>query len=258
MPAAKLLKGLKSFGSSFLDFCLPRRCAGCQEGWLPSYEGLWCEACLEELPWIRSPHCPRCGRPFVNSPSSPDHLCGDCLLSSSPFDTARSATLHSGVVRDGIHQLKFGGQLHWLPSLVALLAKTLNEGDWLERDLVLPVPLHLRRLQQRGFNQAGLLAKGLANWFGLPLSFDVLVRKMWTEPQTRLNREARLKNVKDAFEVVHPQFLKGRKILLIDDVFTTGTTLGECAKTLKTAGALEVHALTVSRAIPDWKEVRSI
>jgi ComF family protein len=120
-------------------------------------------------------------------------------------------------------------------------------------DLIFPVPLHVKRLRQRGFNQAGLLAKAFGHLVGLPVLFQVLTRKSWTEPQTRLNREERLKNVRDAFRVTDIGKVKSMRILIIDDVFTTGTTLNECAKTLKRAGASEVHALTVSRALPDWK-----
>jgi ComF family protein len=232
---------------------LPRQCAGCQTTWLQKHQDFWCEACREELPWIESPICPRCGRPFPKSPSSPDHLCGDCLQSAFLFDTARSATQHSGVVRRRIHQLKFGGQLHWVPPLADLLCQRFKGGETVPAELVFPVPLHVKRLRQRGFNQAGLLAKAFGRRLGLPVHFNCLVRKCWTEPQTRLNREERLRNVKDAFHVTDTGKVRKRHVLIIDDVYTTGTTLNECAKTLKAAGASEVHALTVSRALPDWK-----
>lgn len=120
-------------------------------------------------------------------------------------------------------------------------------------DFILPVPLHVRRLRQRGYNQAGLLAKALGRKLGIPVRYDLLIRKCWTEPQTRLKRQERLENVKDAFTLTMPAKLEKCNILLIDDVFTTGTTLNECARTLKNGGAGAVLALTVSRALPDWK-----
>lgn len=249
-----LKEGLKALGASILELFLPRRCAGCERVWLHSPQGFWCEACLDELPWLQSPMCTQCGRHYSKSPSSPDHLCGDCLRSIFCFDRARSAVLHAGVVRTRIHQLKFGGQLHWVPPLTELLILLVGrEADRPPTELILPVPLHTRRLRQRGFNQAGLLARTLGRRLGLPASFDCLLRTCWTEPQTRLNREQRLQNVKDAFQVADPMRVKGRRILLVDDVFTTGTTLNECAKTLKAAGAAEVQAVTVSRSVPDWK-----
>ena len=247
---------LKRLAGSFLDLCLPRLCAGCRRTWLLSHEGYWCEDCLAALPWIRSPQCPQCGRPFLKSPDSHDHPCGECLLSLYPFDTARSATIYAGVVRERIHQLKFGAQLHWVPPLVELLAITFESESPHQIELILPVPLHVKRLRQRGFNQAGLLAKALGRRIGLCVHFDTLVRKHWTEPQTRLNRQERLQNVKDAFLVADPAAIEGKSVLLIDDVFTTGTTINECTKTLKRAGAREVHALTVARALPESKSDR--
>ena len=236
-----------------LGLFLPRTCAGCQKIWLEDHQGFWCEACLNELPWLQTPICPQCGRPFPKSPSSPYHLCGDCLLSVFLFDSARSATYHAGVVRKRIHQLKFGGQLHWVRPLAELMERSARrEASTLSIDMIFPVPLHIKRLRQRGFNQAGLLARTLGRRLGLPVSFDCLLRTCWTEPQTRLNREQRLHNVKDAFHVVDESKVRKRRILIVDDVYTTGTTLNECAKTLKAAGASEVHAVTVSRALPDW------
>jgi len=250
----KLANGFMSLGEALLDLCLPGRCAGCREAWLASHEGFWCEKCLRELPWIQSPLCPCCGRPFPDSPTSDDHFCGDCSRSEFPFDTARSAVQHAGVVRERIHQLKFGAQLHWVPPLTELLAMVLHHGRevyGIGADVIVPVPLHVRRLKQRGFNQAGLIAKKLARRTGLPVSFDALVRKSWTDPQTRLNRQERLVNVKGAFEVARPEEVRDRRIVLVDDVFTTGTTLSECSRTLKDAGASEVHAMTVTRALAE-------
>ena len=241
---------LRQQAGSFLDLCLPRLCAGCRRTWLLSHEGHWCEDCLDALPWIRSPRCPQCGRPFLKSPDSHDHPCGECLLSLYPFDTARSATIYAGVVRERIHQLKFGAQLHWVPPLVDLLVMALENEDFHPIELLLPVPLHVRRLRQRGFNQSALLAKELGKKMGVPVRFDVLHRRVWTEPQTRLKRQERLENVKEAFHVVRPSVAEGTAVLLLDDVFTTGSTINECARTLKDAGAAKVLALTVARALP--------
>jgi len=127
----------------------------------------------------------------------------------------------------------------------------LKNGPQLVPDYIIAVPLHKRRLRQRGFNQAGLIAQTLGRKLSVRRRFDILVRSQWTEPQTKLSRKDRLQNVKNAFEVLNPSAADGRCILLIDDVFTTGTTLRECSITLKRAGAAEVHAMTVSRALPE-------
>lgn len=251
----RLSNTLSDLGVSFLDLCFPRCCAGCGKTWLFAAEGAWCRACLEELPWIRPPICTVCGCPFPDSAPTAGHLCGDCILSAFSFDSARSATNHSGVVRDRIHQLKFGGQLCFGPPLAELLAKVLREDGFASDsvDLLVPVPLHVRRLGRRGFNQAGILARMLGEKLGMTVRFDALVRKQWTDPQTRLSRMERLENVKGAFAVRNEAEVEGKRIILVDDVFTTGTTLSECAKTLKASGAVAVHAVTVTRALPERK-----
>jgi ComF family protein len=249
----RVADSLCRLGTSLLDLCFPRSCAGCRTTWLAPDQGFWCEGCLEVLPWLRPPICPSCGRPFLKSASSSDHLCGDCILSPLPFDSARSATQHSGVVRDRIHQLKFGGQLQWVPPLAELLAMTFQGEPPEHVQCIVPVPLHTKRLRQRGFNQSGLMAVALGRRLRIPVQFGALVRENWTEPQTRLNRDERLKNVKGAFAVASVPLVRDRGILLVDDVLTTGTTVSECARTLRKAGATHVHVLTVTRALPDWK-----
>ncbi len=250
-PALGLIgSGLRFAGSVLVDLCLPRICAGCRQIDTQS-QSSWCLECWKKVPWAISPLCPRCGRPFADSPDSPDHLCGECIDSTFHFDTARSAVLHEGIIRTCIHQFKFGGQIEWAPSLVELLEMAYAGWGLPQPGLIIPVPLHPKRLKERGFNQSGLLAGEFARKLRVPVSFDAVIRKNRTEPQTRLNRRERLKNVKGAFELTGAQRVRGRRILLIDDVFTTGTTLSECARVLKSkGGASEVHAVTVTRALP--------
>jgi ComF family protein len=257
LPRLKL--GLHDVGSALMDLLFPRLCAGCGEEWQHSSGAHWCPSCLKSLPWIHSPLCSLCGRPFHEDPAAPDHLCGDCIQDPPPFDSARSATLHAGIVRDSVHGLKFGAELHCVPALAELLLHVLRGGRLeslihLPADSILiPVPLHIKRLRQRGFNQSSLLAKLLGRALKLPVRCDILHRSRWTEPQTRLNRNERLMNLTKAFSVSLPVEVRGRPVVLVDDVFTTGTTIAECARALKGEGASEVHALTVSRSLPGWK-----
>ena len=238
-------------GSVLLDLCLPRSCAGCQK-MDNRPQSAWCGTCWDQMPRVVSPLCSKCGRPFRDSPESPDHLCGECIESTYHFDTARSAVAHEGIIRTRIHQFKFEARTEWVPPLVELLEIAYAGSGMALPELVLPVPLHPKRLKERGFNQSGLLAGELARKIRAPVSFDVIVRKNRTQPQTRLNRKERLKNVRGAFELSGAQDIRGRRILLVDDVFTTGTTLSECARTLKRkGGASEVHAVTVTRALFD-------
>lgn len=242
---------------ALLDLLFPQSCAGCRAIRLTARQGMWCEKCLGELPWITSPKCWCCGRPFIKSAAASDSLCGACILEPPPFDSARSAVIHTGVVRERINQLKFSGRTYWVPPLAQLLADTFRTERYFVPDFIVAVPLHKNRLRQRGFNQAGLIAQKLGRMVNLPRRFDVLIRSRWTEPQTRLSRSSRLRNVRNAFTVVKPCAVEGRCVLLVDDVFTTGSTLRECGVTLKNAGASAVHALTVSRAVPeamkDWE-----
>jgi ComF family protein len=116
-------------------------------------------------------------------------------------------------------------------------------------DLIVPIPLHKTRLRQRGFNQALLLASGIGKRFHIPLSYDNLVRLRATRPQVELSGEERIKNVAGAFSLVRPRDVRSKTIILVDDVFTTGATMNECAAVLKDAGAAHVMALTVARAV---------
>lgn len=247
-----MLDTLRRLGTGLIDLLLPRRCAACENAWLLAGETFWCAACLNDLQWIDCPKCPLCGRPYLDSPASSDHLCGDCRLSTPPFDSARSATLYTDVVREGIHQLKFGGRLHWVPPLADLLCRLLEREGTPEADFILPVPLHTERVKERGFNQSGLLARALGQRIGLEVRHDLLIRRQWTTPQTRLDRKERLRNVKGAFGL-SPEGgqVAGSRIILIDDVFTTGTTISECSRELKRHKAAEVHVLTVARVAPE-------
>lgn len=241
---------LKIMGSAVLDLCFPKNCAGCGKI-NPDQSRFWCAPCIETIGLIGHPICPGCGRPFPDSPDSNDHLCSECIKSTFHFKGARSAVMHSGVVRDRIHGFKFDKRLEWVHPLVELLETVYVAWGIEPPDLVVPVPLHLKRLKERGFNQSGLLAGELARKLGLAVCHDALLRKKCTEPQTRLNRTQRLKNVRGAFEAPYGEKVQKRRILLIDDVFTTGETLSECARTLAKKGAGPIYALTVTRALPD-------
>ncbi len=232
------------------DVLFPHRCAACGA---PSGEGpdpAWCPACFKNLPFIAPPLCPVCGRPYVPTEAMPDHRCSECLLDRFRFDAARSATIYQGGVRRGILQLKFGGKLHWAPALGKLAALHDETRRILDRGkVIVPVPMHLRRVRRRGFNQAALLARFAGRCCSRPVEVNALVRARVTKPQTRLSRAERLRNVRGAFAVVRPEVVAGKSVVLMDDVFTTGTTLSECADALKKAGADWVGAVTVARVI---------
>lgn len=239
--------------NSLIDLIYPPRCPICQaflqeQVTLEAGQDLpFCQACFKDFTEIRSPICPLCGRPFSDGIEQ-DRVCEDCLRKKPSYDIARAPYLYDGALMTAIHELKYAQRSHLADSLGSLLASFAQ--DWIGEmkvSLLMPVPLHPRRLRARGFNQSLLLARCVASRTGADLDFLSLRRTRFTKPQTELSSEERKKNVRKAFEVVKPEAVKGRTILLVDDVATTGSTLSECAKALKRAGANSVLCLVLAR-----------
>ncbi|RII28733.1 MAG: amidophosphoribosyltransferase [Geobacter sp.] len=234
---------------AFLDILFPPLCHICRT-FIPGAGPLHiCAGCREAITPISSPLCDLCGMPFVTIGGS-DHRCGACSLSPPRFDSARAATRFDGPIREMIHRFKYDRRVQLARPLGLITSETL--APWIaltSADLVVPVPLHVRRLRQRGFNQAILIGQVLARQWQLPLDRTCLRRIRWTEPQVNLAATERAVNVRGAFAVSAPSRVEGRRVLLVDDVFTTGSTVAECARTLKGAGAAEVRVVTVARAV---------
>ena len=206
-----------------------------------------CSSCLGELNPVTHPLCTICGILFP-AVTGIDHLCEYCLRKRPWYNRARAPFLYSGLLMESIVRLKYNAETHLAFSLGALLSSSVKR--WISKPgdfLIVPVPLHRRRLRQRGFNQSLLLSKALASSLGSGLDYFSLMRERDTPPQTGLGKDARRKNVRDAFSVTRPEAIKNKKIVLIDDVFTTGHTLNECARTLKKSGAASVTCLTLAR-----------
>lgn len=243
------MKALKSL----IDLIYPPRCLICQaflqdQNTLQGGQDLpFCQACFNDFTVIRSPICSLCGRPFSDG-TEQDRACEDCLRKRPSYDIARAPYLYDGALMTAIHELKYAQRSHLADSLGSLLASFAQ--TWigeLKGSLIMPVPLHPRRLRARGFNQSLLLARVVASKTGSDLDFLSLRRTKFTKSQTGLTSEERKKNVRKAFEVVKREPVKGRTILLVDDVATTGSTLNECAKALKRAGADSVLCLVLAR-----------
>lgn len=229
--------------AAILDIILPRVCLLCAAP--DSKDGL-CPSCssliLEKK--ISSPICTVCGCPMPGS-AGPDHACGQCITERVPFIAARSALAADGAVLDAIHRLKYGSEVNLARPLGELMARTPLS---LAPHVIVPVPLHVRRLRERGFNQSLLLASVVSKALQAPLDYSNLKRAVDTPQQTRLNAGERKRNVKGAFEVTRPGAYKDKVVLLVDDVYTTGATIKECAATIKRDGA-SVMALTLARAL---------
>jgi len=237
---------LKLFLHGVLDVLLPPLCHICRT-FIPDAGTLHiCPACRDSLPLVAAPLCPVCGIPFAGT--GDNHRCGACLTHPPHFDLARAPFLYEGAIRELIHTFKYNRQTHLRAPLARLTLERLG-GFLAEQQphLIVPVPLHRSRLRQRGFNQAVLLGQVLSRQLALPIRPDVLIRNRRTEPQIELASAERRQNVKGAFSVSRPDSVTGKRILLLDDVMTTGSTMGECAKELKKAGAELVIAATIAR-----------
>jgi ComF family protein len=233
---------LKRFGLTVLEFFLPRMCLFCGAGVGEEAAQAVCPECEARIEWVESPLCSCCG--LVFEAGGGDHPCGDCQTEPPPFTRARAAALYEGPVAAAIKRFKFGRQIVYQPLLRSWLQRPGCRELADEADLLLPVPLHPRRLKARGFNQALLLARAFPE---KPVGLEALTRERYTVPQVGLNLSQRRDNVKGAFAVSRPEAVKGKKILLIDDLYTTGATVRECAKVLRRAGADRVEVLTVAR-----------
>ncbi len=193
-----------------------------------------------------SPLCTICGIPFCSAGG--DHICGQCQINPPYFELARAHLLYEQSARDLIHQFKYNHKTHLRRPLALLALDGVTDFIANHRpDIIIPVPLHSSRLRSRGFNQAVLLGDIFASRLSLPILVDGLIRIRPTAPQIDLSAEERRNNVKGAFTVKKPDRIMGKRILLLDDVMTTGSTVNECAKVLKKTGAASVIVATIAR-----------
>ena len=207
-----------------------------------------CDGCEGKLIRIVAPFCQTCSEPFEGSIDNA-FTCANCSHRAIYFDAAVAAYRGRGVVRDVIHQFKYARQIH-LRHLVARWLRAAMDDQRLRNcdfDYIVPVPLHPARERERGFNQASLLSELLSAQISIP-SKAVLERVRYTTTQTALDRSERMENLHNAFRLRKNADVRGLRVLLIDDVLTTGSTLSECARVLKRAGAASVHAATAARA----------
>ncbi|GAM09219.1 competence protein F [Geobacter sp. OR-1] len=232
---------------SLIDLVFPPLCHNCRQ-FIPDAGRIHvCPECIASSKPLQSPICPCCGIPFATDEGI-DHLCGSCIEKHPPFDAARGAFVYEGAVRDLIHRLKYDRKIQCRRPLALLLLELLSGAvEEFSPEMLVPVPLHKRRLRERGFNQAILIAELLAREWKIPLERRLLQRVRWTEPQINLAAGERAANVKGAFALSDPKIASGRRIVLIDDVLTTGSTVAECSRVLKKAGAAAVLVVTVAR-----------
>ena len=245
-----------------LRIVLPVDCISCDQPLRTDQAPCFCDACWQRIHPLSGPRCSHCDQPFVAAAATswtPGHTCQHCREHPPAYHRAWTLYPYIPPLQDAICALKYRGVSALAGPLAGLMIRALPPD--IECDVIIPVPLHPSRLRVREFNQSLLLADRLGRFFMRPVSMTSLIRTVATEPQTALTRRQRLRNLRHAFAVRDAEPLVGRRILLVDDVYTTGTTLNECAEALLEAGALSVSALTLARTldsslVPDriWAE----
>lgn len=245
------MSGLRGVGATMLrtavDAVLPPRCLGCGE--VVEDTGTLCGDCWSGLTWLAPPGCACCGYPFPYA--APDGtLCAGCTRQPPAFDRARAVFRYDDASRGLVLGFKHADETHAAPAFGRWLVRA--GADLLaDADLVAPVPLHRWRLLHRRYNQAAVLAHAVARLSGVRLAVDLLARRRHTPQQGRLSPLARRRNVRAAF-ALRPrwrQAVAGKRVLLLDDVLTTGATVEECARVLRRHGADAVDILTLARVV---------
>lgn len=241
---------LLSSWSKYAEVLLyPSFCEICQAFLEKTGEKFICLSCQEKIkPRPQDSYCLCCGQ-FFEGAAEP-HLCLDCLERTPPFSKHRSCGRYEGIVKDVILLYKYRGLEGLSRYLADYMEQALGSEEdlWLDVDAIVPVPLHPVREKERGFNQSQVLAKRLSEIKKIQLLDKRLVKVKNIPPQTSLQANERARNVRGAFKVKRPETVKDKVILLVDDVYTTGSTLRECSLALREAGAKEVKAMTIAQA----------
>lgn len=248
--------GLRRVLDSLLNLLYPDECLACRTAVSRATDCSLCERCWQKILElrIRTPWCPSCGLPYPASTEAGSHVCGDCILQPPPYEGARAFGYYASELSVAIRALKFMGRRNIAflaaPLLVSVFLGSWRRGDF---DMVVPIPLHPRRARTRGYNQAALLARRFGKIVGLPVDEKVLVRTRDTPPQVGLTNRERLENLRQAFRCCKPRTVQGRRILLLDDVMTTGATITSASLALLVAGAASVSVLALARTVTHQK-----
>lgn len=227
----------------------PPQCPGCSEILDSPEKIFFCAKCQDKAHFIQGAVCPVCGINFPDSPAE-SHLCGDCSDQEPYFSCARAVFSFETVILEAIHRFKYKRDFYVGETLASFMAGfSFPDFSFLQYSLLLPVPLHIKRLRERGFNQSLILARAVGKKRQIPVNFSILKRHKFTETQTGMNKNERKLNIKGAFEITDERKISGQNIILVDDVYTTGATVNECARVLLKAKANRVAVLTLARVL---------
>jgi len=246
-----MISVFSAFFKSCVNTVLPPRCP--VSGDIVDYDGMIAPQIWSGLDFITAPYCPKCGHPFDFKIQNDDIMCARCADHPPPYDLARSALRYGDVSRTVILRFKHADQIHLVKSMVPWMISAGKDALG-GADYLVPVPLHYIRLIKRRYNQSAELVKELSKQTDVPMLLDAAIRTRATPPQGSPQAASRKRNVAKAFAVNEKRkaAIKGKHIVLIDDVYTTGSTVGECARALKEeGGAAKVSVLTVARVVKD-------
>jgi competence protein ComFC len=241
-----MLRRAWSLGSCVVDFVFPPFCAACHRRMPDGQRGAVCTACWSAYPRWQADACQRCGRP---GPAGDVPLCGPCQIPDWGCSSVRTPGPFVAPLSEAVRLLKYSDRRSVAATLAGLMVEAAH-GDpaYARADLILAVPLHPARQRDRGYNQAQLLASQVGRIMGKPSPDGVLARARNTGSQTALNRQQRQDNVDGIFRVKRPDMVRDQSVILVDDVLTTGATIGSCGRSLSWAGARNVLALTAAAA----------
>lgn len=231
--------------SSLIDILYPlkSKCVFCGSMSADIGDAGLCGYCISLLPYISGRTCIKCGRPMQDEYTG--SICPECASKHIYFDGGCTVFEFSGILQSGLYRLKYGCETQLAEAFGKLMAADAIKMGW-DIDLIVPVPLHPERFSERGFNQSWLLSTVIGREWGVDSSDRVLERIRHTPSQTTLSGKMRLLNVRGAFAVTNKAKIQGKSILIVDDIMTTGSTLNECSRMLKTAGASRVYCLTAA------------
>jgi len=237
-----------------LNLIFPLDCKICEKPIRESKGYSICEDCFKTIELIEPPYCIKCGKPLISTDyfeSNRGILCSNCKRKKYSFEFSRSVGIYQKVLKECIHLFKYYGEKKLAKPLGKLMINYLLKNNEFKKkiDLIIPVPLHKNDLKKRGFNQSVLLGRVIGDYFSIPVEKRVLIKKKLTPFQVNLSKKEREKNIIKAFAVERPEEVKYKNILILDDIFTTGSTVEECAKELIKAQAKNIFVLTLARSV---------
>lgn len=239
MMAATMAKWLPVL----IDAAFPRRCPVCGEPARPTGHTI-CTDCLPRLDLVREPRCMKCGRELSDET---ERLCAECTVRERSFVRGLALLHYDDIMRRTVGQIKYGNRREYIEPLARLMyLKFCRELQSMDPDCLIPVPVHRSRLRRRGFNQAALLAHALGAQAGLPVREDILFRSRRTEAQKELSPDERIRNLSEAFSAcIADEGSTPGRVVLVDDIYTTGSTIEACARALRAAGVGQVYFLAL-------------